>query len=301
MTANPKRYVSPYVSEMLVEPDQVFDDCMASVAIMLAAERTCGEWLIQPDGDQWSVLILRNVVRKRIGDTTGGLTFHDANDIMIDLDPRMPPLPRYPGMTAKKGQSTEGATLRLNRFELKAMLQQGFAAGICGLAPNGVGHVIEASDGDDKGVRVMNPLTRHTPGWRGERYTWAELWAFTEQKKDGERAYGSADAIACAVVKVGSEMEAERTQRDADVSLRKLRSQLSDQKAQTRLATEERDAARSEAAGAEATVAELRTELAAAQARIAELEALPPADCSELQAQVVVLKDKINAATEALS
>lgn len=265
MAANPNAYRTPYVSQMLKEPDRSWDDCCASVTIMLGNDWTLGEWSIRPDGKPRDVLFLRNLIRKRIGDTDGGLTLHDANDMLHELDPDLPDLPRYNGQATKPGQSAAGATLRLDRNGLKTMLRNGYSAAVCGLSGI-VGHVVYFTDGNDIGPIRKDPLTTHGPGWDGERVTWDELWKFTEAKRAGQRAYGSPDAIACAVVKVGDQTEAARmTAIGAKATAKALRA-ARDQKAQTTLATDERDQA--------------RRDLAAAQAALADCKAATPQDCS---------------------
>jgi len=284
MTATADRYDVPYVSQMLKEPDRTWDDCCASVTIMLGADWTLGEWLERDDGRERDPLLLRNLIRKRIGDTDGGLTLHDANDMLHELDPELPDLPRYGGQAAKPGQSTAGATLRLDRKELRALLINGHSAAICGLSGT-VGHVIHASRANDTGPLIKDPLTRHQPGWNGERWTWARLWAFTEAERGGKRAYGSPDAIACAVVRIGAETAAERVERKSLVAAAKANQRLADQKAQTKLATDERDAARTEARLAQQTADELRVALTEAGRRITELENATPPDCTAAIAQ----------------
>ena len=113
MTANATRYRPPYVSQILRDPDRIYTDCAAESGIMLAACWTLGEWTRRPDGSMRSLLELSEVLRKRIGDRVGGLTLHDVNDLLHELDPDLPDLPRYPGQDAKTGQSTKGANLRL--------------------------------------------------------------------------------------------------------------------------------------------------------------------------------------------
>jgi len=265
VTATAKAYRTPYVSQMLQEPDRTWDDCCASVTIMLGNDWTLGEWSIRDDGRPRDVHVLRNLIRARIGDTDGGLTLHDANDMLHELDPDLPDLPRYPGQKAKPGQSTAGATLRLNRAELKEMLMDGHSAAVCGLSGT-VGHVIYASDGTKDGPIVKDPLTQHAEGWPGERWTWDRLWAFTEASIGNDRQYGSPGAIACAVVKVGDQTEAARMTAIGAKATAKVVAQRDAQKQQTTLATDERDQA--------------RRELATATARIAELEAATPIDCS---------------------
>lgn len=278
MTATPKAYRTPYVSQMIAEPDRSWDDCCASVTIMLGNDWTLGEWSIRDDGRPWDLHVLRNVIRKRIGDTDGGLTLHDANDMLHELDPELPPLPRYGGQKHKPGQSTDGATLRLDRAELMALLRSGHSAAICGLSGT-VGHVIHVTDGTDKGVLRKDPLTRRKEGWPGDRITWDELWRFTEAKVGGKRAFGSPDAIACAVVRVGAETQAARAERQRLSAVARLNDKVAAQRAQTELATEERNAARVEARLATEAAAGLRAQLTAAQARVKELEGIPTPDC----------------------
>lgn len=286
MTATPARYLTPYVSQMLKEPDRTYDDCAAATGLMLGGDWTLGEILERPDGKERDVLTLRNIVRKRIGDTDGGLTLHDVNDILHELDPDLPDLWRYPGQKAKSGQSTAGATLRITWEQFRQYLQSGWSAALCGRTATGVGHVVHVTDGAKDGAVRRDPLTRNKPGWRGEKVPWSELRAFTERKdRNGDR-YGSDDAIACALVKVGAETMAERARRAGEEARAK--------------AVRQRDAAVAEARLATTTVAELRTALTAAnetvrtlqarvdgyiteraalQARIKELETMPVPDC----------------------
>lgn len=257
MTATAERYKGVYVSEVLKEVGS-YSDCGASVAIMLAADWTLGEWLVRPDGQQRDVIELREVVRRRIGDTMGGLTLHDMNDIIRELDPDIAPLPRYDGQAAKPGQSTQGANLHLTWDEFRAAVSDGHSAALCG-NPIGVKdegsplrtkqgsddypHVVHLTDGNVNGARVKDPLTRHMPGWLGEMVRWDDLRQFTEAKHAGARQFGSPTAIACAVVRIGSETEASRTGRLAAKNLGRCRDSLDAQKAQTELYRDERDQA----------------------------------------------------------
>lgn len=262
MTATADRYTGVYVSEILKESGS-YSDCGASVAIMLAADWTLGEWITRPDGRQRDVLELREVVRKRIGDTTGGLTLHDMNDIIHELDPEIAPLPRYDGQAAKPGQSTQGANLHLTWEEFRALVSTGSAAALCG-NPSGVKdegsplrtkqgsddypHVIHVAGGNANGARVKDPLTRRLPTWLGEMVRWDDLRQFTEARHAGVRQFGSPSAIACAVIRIGSETEAARTGRLGARSLAKCRDNLDAARAQTALALDERDQARRELA-----------------------------------------------------
>jgi hypothetical protein len=74
-----------------------------------------------------------------------------------------------------------------------------------------------------------------------------------------------------------------------EATAKALRRALADQKAQTALATEERDLARREVALLTTTVAELRTALTAAEKRITELENATP-DCSEAESKLADIR-----------
>jgi hypothetical protein len=300
MTASPNAYRTPYVSQMLKEPDRTWDDCCASVTIMLGNDWTLGEWSIRDDGKPRDLLFLRNLIRKRIGDTDGGLTLHDANDMLHELDPDLPDLPRYNGQATKPGQSAAGATLRLDRDALKAMLRNGYSAAVCGLSGT-VGHVVYFTDGNDTGPIRKDPLTAHGPDWVGARVTWAELWRFTEAKVNGERAYGSPSAIACAIVKVGEETEAARAERNAGKLIARLARQVTDQKAQTALANDERDTARRELASSVETVKTQDTIIRSQGQRIAELEAATPQDCNAELDRALTAERKVSDALAVLT
>jgi hypothetical protein len=45
MSATPDKYLTPYVSQMLNEPDRVYDDCAAATGLMLGGDWTLGEIL----------------------------------------------------------------------------------------------------------------------------------------------------------------------------------------------------------------------------------------------------------------
>lgn len=293
MTADPKSYRTPYVSQMLAEPDRTWDDCCAAVTIMLGNDWTLGEWSIRPDGKPRDLLFLRNLIRKRIGDVDGGLTLHDANDMLHELDPDLPDLPRYPDQIAKPGQSRAGATLRLDRAGLKEMLRNGHSAAVCGLSGT-VGHVVYFTDGNDTGPIRKDPLTTHGPGWDGERVTWDALWRFTEAKRNGVRAYGSPSAIACAVVKVGEQTQAERTRRAGEREASRLAKSIQAQKAQTALAADERDQARRELGVATSTIQSQGARVEQLEARIAELEAATPQDCSAEVDRALTAEQKLD-------
>ena len=292
MTATAKAYRTPYVSQMLQEPDRTYDDCASSTGIMLFNDWTLGEWSVRDDGRPRDLLFLRNAVRKRIGITDGSLTLHDVNDIGHELDTDLPDLPRYNGQAAKPGQSTKGATLRLDRGELKALLMDGHSAALCGMSGT-VGHVVHVTDGNANGALVKDPLTRKGAKWPGERWSWDRIWAFTEAKRDGVRQFGSPDAIACAVVKVGDQTQAKRVADDAAKVIERRTAMLHAQRAQTALVTEERDAARAEVtrlhterAFLEEQVRSAEEALAAAEADLTACQAATPIDCTaQLAAQ----------------
>ena len=197
MTANATRYRPPYVSQILRDPDRIYTDCAAESGIMLAACWTLGEWTRRPDGSMRSLLELSEVLRKRIGDRVGGLTLHDVNDLLHELDPDLPDLPRYPGQDAKTGQSTKGANLRLTWPQVIERLRNGAAVILLGYLPSGVGHAILVYRGKDRTATKLDPFTRHGLDWDGEEVPYAELREFTERRIKGER-YGSETAVACA-------------------------------------------------------------------------------------------------------
>lgn len=296
MTATASKYVSPFVSEVLRETDGSIDDCATSSGLMLACDWTLGEFLVRDDGSTWSVLRLREVLRRKLGpdDKVGGLTLHDVDEALRAIDPELPPLPRYGGQKLERGQSPDGATLRLTFEEWQAMLRGGHVSLLCGIPAgvkdptsplraltrfDGYSHVIWVGDGGKDDALVKDPLHARRPGYRGERVTWTQLRQYTEAKKDGQRAFGSPTAIACAVVPVGGETAAARVARKSLATIARLNDKVKDQRDQTKLATEERDAARTEARLATEAAGGLRTQLTAAQARIKELEALPAPDC----------------------
>lgn len=295
MTATAARYRSPYVSEILGETDGNIDDCAVSTAIMLGADWTLGELLVRPDGDQRDVIAVRETVRKVLGpgDRTGGLTLHDANDMLQALDPELKPLPRYAGQALEPGQSAAGATLRLTWAEFRELIRRGHVGLLCGI-PSGVGdadsplrtkaaydgykHVIHVSDGREADALVKDPLTRRKPGWRGERVKWRDLREFTEAKVDGRRAFGTDDAIACAVVKVGDETESARTMRQLRAAVGRKDERIDILAAKVRLAEEGRDKALVDLGLAIADRDIERDALAECLARLA-------ADCNAVEAE----------------
>lgn len=271
MVATAAAYRAPYVSEILRETDGTLNDCAVSTGIMLAGDWTLGEALTRADGKPRDVIFLREWTRKQLGPGAqdGGLTLHDMNDMLQLLDPGLPPLPRYNGQSLRPGQTSEGATLRLTFEELRQALQQGCSAALCG-NPAGVKdpdspfrtkqgdddypHVVRITDGNERGCRLFDPLTRRGVNWTGERVSWDEVRQFTEAKKPGtrDRQFGSPSAVACAVIAVGSETLVEREKRRSLVSVAKLNLRLKEQKEQTKLALEERDQARRELEQAQA-------------------------------------------------
>lgn len=297
MPATASKYRSPFVSEVLRETDGSIDDCATSSGLMLACDWTLGEFLVRPDGSTWNVLQLREVLRKKLGpdDKVGGLTLHDVSDALRAIDPELPPLPRYGGQALEPGQSSEGANLRLTFEALQERLRDGHVAMLCG-DPAGVKdpkspfrtkarndrypHVVVIYRGDGKGATLLDPLTSQGPAWKGERVSWEDVRQFTEAKDaKGDREFGSKDEIACALVPIGAETEAARASRKSLATIARLNQKVADQREQTKLATDERDAARTEAKLATEASSGLRTQLTAAQARIKELEALPAPDC----------------------
>ena len=296
MPATAAKYRSPFVSEVLRETDGSIDDCATSSGLMLACDWTLGEFLVRPDGSTWNVLQLREVLRKKLGpdDKVGGLTLHDVSDALRAIDPELPPLPRYGGQELEKGQSPDGATLRLTFEEWQAKIREGHVGLLCGIPAgvadpksplraltrfDGYSHVIWVGDGERDDALVKDPLHARRAGYKGERVSWRDLRQYTEARKGGSRAFGSPSAIACAVVPVGGETEAARVARKSLATIVRLNGKVADQRAQTQLAIEERNAARAEAKLAGEAADGLLTRLTAANARIKELEGLPAPDC----------------------
>ena len=330
MTATPDKYQTPYVSQMLQEPDRTYDDCAAATGLMLGGDWTLGEILERPDGRERDLTTLRNVVRKRIGDIDGGLTLHDVNDILHELDPDIADLPRYPGQKAKPGQSTAGANLRVTWDQFRQYLQSGYSAALCGRTTTGVGHVVHVTDGDKTGATLRDPLTRNGVNWKGRRASWSELRQFTERGPD---RYGSPTMIACALVKVGDETEAERVERRAKRAAAVAKEKadrvvaslttakgaaeaaLAEEKAARLLAERDRDKALGERDAFRADNAKVSAELLTvnrvlsevtaerdqARADLAACEALPTPDCTEqLRVQRESLLSAVSGGVDAL-
>lgn len=312
MPATASKYRSPFVSEVLRETDGSIDDCATSSGLMLACDWTLGEFLIRPDGSTWNVLQLREVLRKKLGpdDKVGGLTLHDVSDALRAIDPELPPLPRYSGQALEPGQSPDGATLRLAFEEWQAKIREGHVGLLCGIPAgvadpksplraltrfDGFSHVIWVGDGDKDDALAKDPMHARRPGYKGERVSWRDLRQYTEAKKGGSRAFGSSSAIACALVPVGGETEAARVARKSLATIARLNDKVAGQRAQTQLATEERDAARAEAKLAHQAADGLLKQRDAALARVKELEALPAPDCAlQVKAERVRVLDLLS-------
>lgn len=279
MTASAAVYRPPFISQRRKDQPP-FEDCVLESSLMLLGAWTLGEGLVRPDGDQRDLYQLSETLRKRIQKPAGGLTLADADEALHTIDPDLPPLPRYPGQTPAPAAT---ATLRLTFEEFRQLIIDGHAAIILGYQTDTstVGHAIHVSRGNPDGPIVMDPWERKPLGWQGERWTWKRLREFTERKVRGDR-FGSPSAIACAVVPIGAETQAERAKRDVAKDIARLTRQRDDAREQTKLASDERDAARTEARLAQETATELRTALTDAAKRIAELEARPPADCTAI-------------------
>lgn len=276
MTATPGMYRAPFISQRRKDQPP-FEDCALESGLMLLGSWTLGEGLVKADGDQRDLYELSETLRRRIKKPAGGLTLADVDDALHTIDPALPPLPRYPGQTPTP---SAGSTLRLTFEEFKALTIEGHAAIILGYQTDAstVGHAIHVSRGNAEGPIVMDPWERKPLAWQGERWTWKRLREFTERKVRGDR-FGSPAAIACAVVRIGEETQAQRATREAARDLSRMKAQRDDAREQTKLASDERDAARTEARLAKETADELRTALTEAAKRIKELEARPTTDC----------------------
>ena len=294
MTATADKYVIPFTSEIRREADGGYNECTDASTVMIHAAWTLGESLELPDGSRRNPNDYRNTLRGKAGfSDAGGLTLHDANDMLHAIDPELPPLPRYAGQKLRPGQSSDGAVLRLTFAQLKDAVKNGAAAMVCG-NPIGVKdpnsafrrktrndrfpHVAVIYRGTVGGATLLDPMANEGPGFKGEHVSWDEVQQYTEAKDEkGDRYFGSPTAVACAVIPVGAETEAARVGRKSLATIARLNQKVSDQRAQATLATDERDQA--------------RRELATAQARIAELEGAGPADCHDAEDEVARLTD----------
>jgi hypothetical protein len=153
------------------------------------------------------------------------------------------------------------------------------------------GHGVVVGEPSDGKVTVADPLRRELVRWPVALLERAMETFGTKPWGNGRGEFG--------IVAPAPTLLALRTrQRDeARKALAKAVAALSAQADQTKLATEERDAARAEANLATEAVAELRVSLAAARARITELENATPVDCT---AAIAATRAAIVAAIEAM-
>lgn len=284
MTATPAKYVPRFYSEVVKEVGSP-DDCVICASLELYDAATMGEGVTRDDGTSMNTIALREL-RDEAGLTPDGpLRLSDAAKYLRYVSTRAgmsPPfeLDYYPGHP--------GGTLRLTWQQFVDRIRNGSVAVLLG-NPIGVkdptsplrtaqnsddyGHAIAVMDGTATTARVFDALRYKDPTYRGARVKWEDLEQFTSVKKNGERLYGTPAAIACAIAVIGSETAAARQRREADrVIDRKVRD-LAAQKAQTKLATDERDQARRERDAAVERIDAIEAELAACKA------ATPP-DCT---------------------
>lgn len=275
MTADASAYRSPFISQRRKDVPP-FEDCVLESSLMLLGAWTLGEGLVRPDGDQRDLYGLSEILRKRIDKPAGGLTLADADEALHSIDPDLPPLPRYPGQSPTPAAT---ATLRLTFEEFRARIIDGHAGIILGYQTDAstVGHAIHVARGNADGPIVMDPWERKPLGWEGERWTWKRLREFTERKVKGDR-FGSPSAIACALVPIGAETREARAQRAALIAAARASQKLKDQKDQTTLALNERDAARTEARLAQTAADELRVELGTVREQLTACQNAAP-DC----------------------
>lgn len=276
MTASPAMYRSPFISQRRKDQPP-FEDCVLESSLMLLGSWTLGEGLVTADGDQRDLYGLSETLRRRIDKPAGGLTLADADEALHTIDPALPPLPRYAGQNPAPAAS---ATLRLTFEEFRDLVIDGHAAIILGYQPGStVGHAIHVSRGNPDGPIVMDPWERRPLAWEGERWTWKRLREFTERRVRGDR-FGTPAAIACAVVRIGSETEAERAKRDADKDLARMTRQRDDARRTLTATSVDLFFARAQVSALDAALTGSQTRESELEARIAELEALPTPDCT---------------------
>ena len=287
MTATADKYVPRFYSEVVKEVGSP-DDCIICASLELYDAATLGEGVTRDDGTLINTIVLRELRDEAGLRANGPLRLDDAARYLAFVSRKVgmePPfdLDYYPG---------HGGSLRVTWDGFQSRIRNGHVAVLLG-NPIGVkdatsplrtaqnnddyAHAIAVMDGRADDARVFDALRRRQPGYTGQRVKWADLLQFTSAKG---WAFGSPTTIACAIARIGSETQAARADRDRLAAVARLNERVASQKAQTALATEERDAARTEARLATEAASGLRTQLTAAQARVKELEALPAPDCA---------------------
>lgn len=289
MTATADKYRPRFYSEVVKEAIGSYDDCAICSGLVLLDCATLGEAVTRDDGSLMNTIQLRELRDEAGLRPNGPLRLNDIAQYLAFISQRasfLPPfaLDYYPG---------HGGTLRLTWDGFRKIITE-LGVGILLGNPVGVkdpqsplrtvqnnddyGHAIAVMDGNATSARVYDPLNRNGPNFPGVRVSWDDLRQYTEARKNGERLYGSADAIACAVATIGSDTQAARASKKALATAARLNQKVSDAKAQVTLHADERDQA--------------RRDLAAATARIAELEANPP-DCGPETDRAVRAEDII--------
>jgi hypothetical protein len=303
MTATPAKYRPRFYSEVIREVGSP-DDCVICASLTLYDAATLGEGVTRNDGRSMDTIALRELRDNAGLKPDGSLRLNDAAQYLDFVSTRAgltPPfkLDYYPGHP--------GGTLRVTWDEFRTKVRNGYVAILLG-NPIGVsdptsplrtmqnnddyGHAIAVMDGNANGALVFDALNRKPPTFGGVRVGWDDLRQFTEAKKNGERLYGTPVTVACAMEKVGEQTEAARIERKAAASLERIARQRDAQKAQTALATDERDQARRELAASQKAYQSAMDALAAANTALDECRARPT-DCAEETDRAIAAERKV--------
>ena len=253
MTATAAKYLPRYYSEIVREAIGSFDDCAICSGLTLYDAATMGEGVTRDDGRLMDTIRLRELRDEAGLAPDGPLRLNDVAKYLrwvsekVDMAPPFE-LDHYPGHP--------GGTLRVTWAEFKDRIQNGHVGILLGnpiavkdpASPlrsrqvnDDYGHAVGLMDGRAETATLFDPLTRKGPDWRGEWVPWQDLRQFTEARKGGARLYGTADAIGCALARIGSETEAARAERKAAKRISTLMERVDAQKAQTELHRDERD------------------------------------------------------------
>lgn len=291
MTATAAAFRPRYYSEMVAERPGSYDDCALCAGLVTFEMATLRDGVTRDDGWWFDTIRLRELRDEAGLRPDGPLRLNDIAQYLrfvsdkAGLSPAFD-LRYYPGHP--------GGDLRVTWDQFRTRISNG-GVGILLGNPSAVrdpasplrtkqlnddyNHAIALFDGTTAGATVYDALTRKGPEWRGERVRWEDLRQFTEARRNGERIFGTPDAIACALAVTGYDSVEAR-----------LRRQLTTTQAQLSTLSLRMRAAQDEIKG-------LRADLAAANARIAELEAMPAPDCD---AEVNATLDRVSDGMDAL-
>ena len=205
----------PYRSPFITETDEpAFTDCQFAAGLMLVAEWTSGETILDRHGNTLDAVGLKRLperIRVLSGDTEGGASLEDLARGVARRFPDLPPLPRTTAAVEP---------LRLSFDELWAKRQAGHCAVLNGnpvkvADPKSPLRSMQARDDYDHAVfvhtargeraYVMDPLGRG--GFQGQWVPKADLRQFASQFAT------TAGSPYCALVRRGQQSSVERVRR----------------------------------------------------------------------------------------